>query len=138
MSAAPPTAPPSPPSPPPPAVFTNNPGETSMRVWWTPSPLPPPPATAVVGLLLEVREFPRPWEEARRIDVEAGAAEVAVGQLVPTATFEFRLRYRLEGGGLSSPGPVGVGDTLVAGCTPKGGEEGGRKGKGKEKACATQ
>lgn len=116
-----------------PQAFTNNPGETGMTVWWQPAP---PPGDDVNGLVLEVREFPQPWDSARAIDMPAGVTEFRVSGLVPTATFEFRLRYRLRGGALGPPGQVATADTLVAGCTPK--SEEGSGGEKKKKGCATQ
>jgi hypothetical protein len=99
---------------PPPAVFASAPGETSMTVSWEPTPVPDG-----VELLLELREFPADWARARSLPVPPAAHELRVTGLVPTATFEFRLRYRLADGSLGAPGPQATVDTLAAGCTPK-------------------
>lgn len=119
--------------PPPPQCYTNTPGETSMTVWWQAPPAGGagvPPAGAVSGLVLEVREFPHPWDAARRIDgIPLDATTHDVRGLVPTATFEFRLRYALPDGTLSAPGPHATADTLAAGCVPKG-DDGGKSKKG--------
>lgn len=117
----------------PPACYTNNPGETTMTVWWQPPPPGEEPPGAAAPLVLEVREFPREWAVARAIDVPPGARELVVTGLVPTATFEFRLRHRLPDGSLGPPGGVATADTLAAGCTPRGeGDGSGRK----RKTCA--
>jgi hypothetical protein len=77
----------------------------------------------------QVREFPKPWEQARRIDLPGSASEHTVEGLFPTSTFEFRIVAVGADGARSAPGPATSADTLAAGCTPKG------EGKKKEK-CA--
>jgi hypothetical protein len=91
----------------------------------SPSSLPP----SLPPLPPQVREFPKPWEQARRIDLPGSASEHTVEGLFPTSTFEFRLVAVGADGARSAPGPATSADTLAAGCTPKG------EGKKKEK-CA--
>ena len=97
-----------------------------MTVWWQ-----PPPAASLQGvssLVLEVREFPQPWETAKSVGVPLEATQHNVTGLVPTATFEYRLRFKRTDGSLSSPGPAATADTLAAGCTPKSNDGKGKKG----------
>ena len=113
----------------PPAVFASAPGETSMTVAWQPAPAP-----EGAELVLELREFPADWANARRLPVPPAAHELRVTGLVPTATFEFRLRYRLPDGTLGAPGPQATVDPLAAGCTPKNEAPAGQQ----KKDCAVQ
>ena len=131
------------PVPPAPRLVHDETGETSLTLSW-----PTPPAGAgVQSLRLFVREFPKPWEQARVVelplepaDAEAAARRLfVVGGLFPTSTFELRLAYVFAGGEVGEPGPAASGDTLAAGCTPKAEKERAGKGKGAgadKKKCA--
>jgi hypothetical protein len=114
--------------PTPPKLFTNNPTETSIHVWWQEA------APSGIKQQLVVREFPKPWSEARVIDVESASAYTVTG-LFPTSTFEFRLQYVLADGTTTPPGPTIACDTLAAGCTPKDDGAGGDK---KRNGCVVQ
>jgi hypothetical protein len=109
----------------PPRVLTNNPTETSINTWWQPGP-----AGDARMFRLQYREFPKPWAEAKTVDLPLQTKEHVVNGLNPTATYEFRLRYLLPDGTETEPGQAGTADTLPVGCTPK-------KKKG-ESSCAVQ
>lgn len=118
-------------APVPPRLFTNDPKETSIHVWWQASA-----PDGVTRQQLVVREFPKPWAEARVIDIEPSVKESTVTGLFPTSTFEFRLRYVLTDGSTTEPGPTVTADTLAAGCAPK--DEAGKGGKEGGKSCVVQ
>ena len=119
--APPPTARPLPPT------RTPTPRPTLQLIFWA---LPPTPLPA---LLLEFREFPHPWASARCVDVAEGARQHTVTGLLPTATYELRLRLRgASGAPEGEPGPHVTADTMPTGCTPKsdsggGGGDGGKR-----------
>jgi hypothetical protein len=91
-------------------------------------------------VLLEVREFPKKWEDAetgQRITVGGDVGEAVVTGLHPTATYEFRITaLGPDGAVIAGPGRAVACDTLAAGCVPKEGEADGKKGKGG--GCAVQ
>jgi hypothetical protein len=113
----------------PPQVLYQSPTETTITVWWQVTQ--PPPANAT-GMLLHVREFPKPWADARALDAPTdtatGRGEVVVRGLFPTSTYQFRLVYVLVDGTNSPPGPVTSADTLAAGCVPKEKQDAGAAG----------
>ena len=115
----------------PPRLFTNDPKETSIHVWWQGAA----PA-GVAKQQLVVREFPKPWAEGRVIGVDAAAKEHTVTGLFPTSTFEFRMLYVLADGSTTAPGPSVAADTLAAGCAPK--DEDGKGGSKSGKSCIVQ
>lgn len=114
-----------------PRVYTNDPKETSINVWWQDAA----PA-GVVKQQICVREFPKPWAEARIVDVDPAAKSHTVTGLFPTSTFEFRMQYALADGSTTPPGPSVAADTLAAGCAPK--EEGKDGSGGKKNGCIIQ
>jgi hypothetical protein len=116
-------------APTPPKLYTNNPTETSIHVWWQ-GPLP----QGVLRQELVVREFPKPWDEARLLDVGASSEHTVTG-LFPTSTFQFRMLYVLEDGTRTPPGPTTDCDTLAAGCAPKDSDG---EAVGKKKGCNVQ
>jgi hypothetical protein len=107
----------------PPRVYVNDPKHTSLHAWWE------PPAAVVrgagsagvagiTGLRLCVREFPKPWAQARVVDVPPTATEATVTGLYPTSTYQLRLAYVLADGTVSAPGQEETADTAAAGCVP--------------------
>ena len=119
----------------------NNPQETSIDVWWDAVP-------GATGYVLQIRTFPKPWDEAREEQYDAETRNVTVGGLLPTSTYQFRLvslkgasvkdlRLALQcsypssciaspplgcvlaGDQRSEPSEAASGDTLEADCTPK-------------------
>jgi hypothetical protein len=80
--------------------------------------------------ILQVREFPKPWETAREISIPAGTREYTVVDLLPTSTFQFRLVNLGEDGSRSAPGPDVTADTAAASCLPKDDSKAKNKGKG--------
>ena len=119
-------------------------GETSVRVSYR----APAAGLGVAAMRLFVREFPKPWAEARVIDLPlagggaAGggggdAASAVVSGLFPTASFELRMAYVFADGRVGEAGPELSADTLAAGCTPKAEEKDkGGGGGAKKKKCA--
>jgi hypothetical protein len=104
----------------PPQVLYQSPTETTITVWWQVTQTPPADSP---GMRLYVREFPKPWADARALDAPTdattGRGELVVRGLFPTSTYQFRLVYVLVDGTNSPPGPVTSADTLAAGCVPK-------------------
>ena len=115
----------------PPRLFTNNPKETSIHIWWQGAA-----PSDVSKLQLVVREFPKPWAEGRIIELDSTCTEHTATGLFPTSTFEFRMIYVLSDGTLTSPGPSVAADTLAAGCTPK--DEDGKSTKNGKGTCNVQ
>ena len=107
-----------------PRLLLDETSETSVSVAWA----APPAGAGVAAVRLFVREFPRPWAEARAIDVAVAAgaalppaeqARLVVSGLFPTSTCELRLAYVFADGAEGECGPAVSADTLAAGCTPK-------------------
>ena len=107
-----------------PRLLLDETSETSVTVAWA----APPAGAGVAAVRLYVREFPRPWAEARAVDVPVAAGDalppqaqagLVVGGLFPTSTCELRLAYVFEDGSEGDCGPAVSADTLAAGCTPK-------------------
>jgi len=107
-----------------PRLLLDETSETSVTVAWA----APPAGAGVAAVRLFVREFPRPWAEARAVDVPVAAGDalllqaqagLVVGNLFPTSTCELRLAYVFEDGSEGDCGPAVSADTLAAGCTPK-------------------
>ena len=94
-----------------PILAISHEGDTSLVVSWS----PPQP------LLLEFREFPKPWATATRVDVPGTPSPTYYHQLTgltPQSTYEVRASLP---GGTPEWGPAVAGDTLPVGCTKKGG-----------------
>lgn len=111
-----------------PALTFHDIKESSAIVRWQTAEVTLP--EGLKSLQAHLREFPKPWGEARKLDIDQKSGELAIDGLNPTGTYQVKIVLELDDGSKQET-KVSAFDTQAAGCVPK--DEEGKKDK--EKGC---